>query len=98
MALILQQGPASRRFDGSSIQRATGQSGEIIEQVMAHMLEREILFEDSGVVGLGPVGERVFGARNYMALMSEFDTPPLFQLICGTQGLGLVHRLPFTAF
>ncbi len=98
MALILQQGPASRRFDGSSIQRATGQSGEIIEQVMAHMLEREILFEDSGVVGLGPVGERVFGARNYMALMSVFDTPALFQVMCGTEELGWVHRLSFTGF
>lgn len=98
MALILQQGAVSRGFDGSTIQRATSQSGEIVEHLMAHMLERGILFEDSGVVGMGPVGEGLFGARNYMALMSVFDTPALFQVTCGGEELGWVHGLSFTGF
>jgi ATP-dependent Lhr-like helicase len=98
MAIIRQQGAASRHFDGSSVWRATSQAGEIIELLMAHMLEREILFEDSGVVGLGPVGEKLFGAKNYMALMSVFDTPFLFQVTCGVEELGWVHPLSFTGF
>jgi len=98
MAIVRQEGAASRHFDGSSIRRATSQPGEIIEQLMAHMLEMEILFEDSGVVGLGPVGERLFGAKNYMALMSVFDTPFLFQVTCGVEELGWVHPLSFAGF
>jgi ATP-dependent Lhr-like helicase len=98
MAVIRQQGAVSRRFDGFSVQRSTNQSREIIEQLLAHMLEAEILYEDSGVVGLGPVGERLFGAKNYMALMSVFDTPLLFQVICGVEELGWVHPLSFTGF
>jgi ATP-dependent Lhr-like helicase len=98
MAIIRQQGAASRRFDGSSIRRATGQSAELIERLMAHMLEMGILFEDSGVVGLGSRGERLFGAKNYMALMSIFDTPLLFQVTCGAEELGSVHPLSFEGF
>ena len=98
MAIICQQGAASRRFDGSSIRRATSQPTEIIEHLMAYMLKTRILFEDSGVVSLGPVGERLFGAKNYMALMSVFDTPLLFQVTHGAEELGWVHPVSFAGF
>jgi ATP-dependent helicase Lhr and Lhr-like helicase len=98
MALIRQIGGDSRRFDDSSIRRATGQNSEITEHLIAHMLDTEILFEDAGIVGLGPVGERLFGAKNFMALMSVFDTPSLFQVICGQEELGWVHPLSFSGF
>jgi ATP-dependent Lhr-like helicase len=98
MALIRQEGGCSRRFDDTTIRRATGQNGAIAEQLLAHMLATDILFEDSGIVGLGPVGERLFGAKNFMALMSVFDTPSLFQVICGQEELGWVHPLSFTGF
>jgi ATP-dependent Lhr-like helicase len=98
MALILQEGGGSRRFDDNSIQRAIGQTGTITEQVLSHMLETQILSEDDGVVGFGPVGERLFGAKNFLALMSVFDTPPLFQVICGQEELGWVHPLSFSGF
>ena len=98
MALIRQEGGCSRRFDDTTIRRATGQDGAITQQLLAHMLATEILFEDSGIVGLGPAGERLFGAKNFMALMSVFDTPSLFQVICGQEELGGVHPLSFTGF
>jgi ATP-dependent helicase Lhr and Lhr-like helicase len=98
MAIIRQQGAVSRRFDGASIQRATSESPNTIEHLMAHMLQAGVLYEDSGVVGLGPVGERLFGAKNYMALMSVFDTPLLFQVMCGIEELGWVHPLSFAGF
>ena len=98
MALIRQIGGDSRRFDDSTICRATGQTSEITEHLIAHMLDTEILFEDAGIVGLGPAGERLFGAKNFMALMSVFDTPSLFQVICGQEELGWVHPLSFSGF
>jgi ATP-dependent Lhr-like helicase len=98
MALIRQESGCSRRFDDNSIRRATGQDRVITEDLLAHMLATEILFEDSGIVGLGPAGERLFGAKNFMALMSVFDTPSLFQVICGQEELGWVHPLSFAGF
>jgi ATP-dependent helicase Lhr and Lhr-like helicase len=98
MALTLQEGGGSRRFDDSSIQRAIGPIGTITEQLLSHMLATQILSEDDGIVGFGPVGERLFGAKNFMALMSVFDTPPLFQVICGQEELGWVHPLSFNGF
>jgi ATP-dependent helicase Lhr and Lhr-like helicase len=98
MALIRQEGGCSRRFDDNSIRRAAGQGSVITEHLLAHMLATEILFEDSGIVGLGPAGERSSGAKNFMALMSVFDTPSLFQVICGQEELGWVHPLSFAGF
>jgi ATP-dependent helicase Lhr and Lhr-like helicase len=98
MAVIRQNGGASRRFDDSTIRRAMGQPNEITQQMITHMLESGILFEDSGVLGLGPEGERLFGAKNFMALMSVFETPLLFQVICGTDELGWVHPFSFAKF
>jgi ATP-dependent Lhr-like helicase len=98
MALIRQEGGCSRRFDDNSIRRATGQDGATTERLLAHMLATQILFEDAGIVGLGPAGERLFGAKNFMALMSVFDTPPLFQVIFGQEELGWVHPLSFIGF
>ena len=98
MALIRQEGGCSRRFDDHTIRRAIGQDSVVTEHLVAHMLATEILFEDSGIVGLGPAGERLFGAKNFMALMAVFDTPSLFQVICGQEELGWVHPLSFTGF
>jgi ATP-dependent Lhr-like helicase len=98
MALIRQKGAVSRRIDDAPIRRAIGQGSEATERLMAHMLSEGILYEDSGIVGLGPVGERLFGAKNFMALMSVFDTPSLFQVICGIEELGWVHPLSFAGF
>jgi ATP-dependent Lhr-like helicase len=98
MATIRQEGAVSRRMNSSTICRALHESGETVEALMAHMLEEGILYQDSGVVGLGLAGERLFGAKNYMALMSVFDTPSLFQVVCGIEELGWVHPLSFTGF
>jgi ATP-dependent Lhr-like helicase len=98
MGLIKQQGGASRHFDSSTIRRALGESEGTTEELIAHMLAAEILFEDSGILGIGPLGERLYGAKNFMALMSVFDTPPLFQVIAGIEELGWVHPLSFAGF
>lgn len=70
----------------------------ITEDLLKHMLVTQILFEDSEIVGFGPAGERLYGAKNFMALMSVFDTPSLFQVICGQEELGWVHPLSFAGF
>ncbi|HKN71464.1 MAG TPA: DEAD/DEAH box helicase [Terriglobales bacterium] len=95
MALIRQEGGASIRFDDSTIRRAFSQDAQISEDLISHMLDQRILFQDSGILGIGPYGERLYGAKNFMPLMSVFDTPPLFQVVCGVEELGWVHPLSF---
>ena len=98
MSLIRQEGCASRRFDDSTIRRALAQDSQITGELIAYMLDQGILFQDSGVLGIGPSGERLYGAKNFMPLMSVFDTPSLFQVICGVEELGWVHPLSFAGF
>lgn len=98
MTLILQEGGTSRQACRTTIKRALGQEQELIDDLVDHMLASGILFEDSGILGIGPEGERLYGAKNYMALMSVFDTPPLFHVLCGPEDLGSVHPLSFAGF
>jgi ATP-dependent Lhr-like helicase len=98
MALIRQNGGASLDFADSSVTRATGQPSELLHKLVAHMLESDVLFEDSGVLGIGTVGERLYGAKNFMALSSVFDTPPLCQVMCGVENLGSVHPFSFANY
>lgn len=68
---------------------------ELLEQVIDHMLERGILFEDQGLIGVGETGERTYGRNNFMDLFSVFVSPPLVQVLHGKQELGMVHQSTF---
>ena len=98
MALVLQEGGTSRQACASVIKQALGLGADSTGQLVDHMLAEGILFDDSGILGLGPEGERLYGAKNYMALMSVFDTPSLFHVLCGLEDLGSVHPLSFAGF
>ncbi len=98
MAIIREHGGGSSRIDQASISQALGQPRDVTEQLLSHMLQSDILFEDSGILGFGQQGERLYGAKNYMPLMSVFDTPFLFRVMCGLEDLGSVHPLSFVKF
>lgn len=66
-----------------------------VESVLAHMLSRQILVQDGGILGMGPEGERLYGGKNFMELLSVFDTPPVFTVFSGPRNLGSVHPLSF---
>lgn len=66
-----------------------------VADVLGHMLSHQILAEDGGILGIGPDGERLYGSKNFMQLLSIFDTPPFFRVFTGTQDLGNVHPLSF---
>src|ERR1019366_3309525 len=68
---------------------------EDVESVLAHMLSKQILVLDGVTLGMGPVGERLYGGKNFMDLLSVFDTPPVFTVFAGLQDLGTVHPLSF---
>ncbi|NBV45612.1 MAG: DEAD/DEAH box helicase [Planctomycetia bacterium] len=61
-----------------------------LEQVIDHMLAERILFEDHGILAIDEVGERRYGWRHYMEVMSVFLSPPLLSVLHGRTDLGQV--------
>ncbi|HQU42804.1 MAG: ATP-dependent helicase [Planctomycetia bacterium 21-64-5] len=69
--------------------------GERIEQVVGWMLERDLLWEDEGILGIGKQGEEAYGRKHFLELFSVFMSPPLFSVLHGRQELGFVDELTF---
>lgn len=67
----------------------------LFEQIVEHMREKGILFEDQGVLSLGDEGEREYGQKNFMDLFSVFVSPPTVRVFYGKQELGEVHQSTF---
>jgi len=59
------------------------------------MLDRGFLHRDDTLLSIGPEAQRLWGGRNYMELLSVFDTPELFTVFAGNQELGVLHELSF---
>lgn len=98
ITLILQEQGIGRTAWRDWIGRMPGfaaMSAEEIEAVIATMLERGMVWDDSGILAMGEEGERTYGWRHYMEVMSVFLTPPLFQVRHGRRELGLVDSASF---
>ncbi|WP_024462328.1 DEAD/DEAH box helicase [Marinimicrobium sp. LS-A18] len=65
------------------------------EGLLNSMLETGILHSDCGVLGIGQRGERTFGAKHFMELVSVFTAPPMVKVFYGRQELGEVHEITF---
>lgn len=98
LALVLQEGGLGRHAWREWLETSLTAAGidcGTAEAIMNYMLAAGILSEDSGILGIGPEGERLFGAKNYIALLSMFDSPPLFTVYWGPKDIGSVHPISF---
>jgi len=68
---------------------------EHLDDIIEFMPSRAILFEEEGMLSLGAEGERAFGRRHFMELMSAFTSTPLFTVRHGRAELGFVDPLSF---
>lgn len=66
-----------------------------IEQVIISMLEKDILWEDQGILAFGRTGEETFGRQHFLELFSVFVSPPMFSIMHGRQELGYVDQMSF---
>jgi ATP-dependent Lhr-like helicase len=66
-----------------------------IDAVVAHLLERTILFSDGARLSFGDKGEALYGRRHFLELVSVFTSPPLFTVLHGRKELGTVHQIAF---
>lgn len=98
LALTLQEGGIGRsrwREWVGTVPAFAAMTAEDIRSVLDYMVERTILFDEAGILSVGPEGERSFGYRNFMELFSVFTSPPLFLVLHGRTELGHVHEASF---
>jgi ATP-dependent Lhr-like helicase len=69
----------------------------LVEQVVAGMLERQILWDEAGVLWFGREGQDAYGRKNFLDLVSVFTAPPLFTVLHGRRELGFVDDSTFLA-
>lgn len=98
MALVLQESGIGRQewFDWIAGVHGFGTiSREQRLQLVSSMLDKEILWDDSGILGMGREGEQTFGRKNFLELLSVFMSPPLFSVLHGRNELGYVDEMTF---
>jgi ATP-dependent Lhr-like helicase len=61
------------------------------------MLERQVLWDEAGVLWLGREGQDAYGRRHFLELVSVFTTPPRFAVLHGRHELGSVDESTFLA-
>jgi len=98
MALTLQESGVGRAEWLRWVQAVPGFAAippEQIELLVTSMLEREILWEEAGILAMGREGEETYGRRNFLELFSVFLSPPLFSILHGRHEIGYVDEMTF---
>jgi ATP-dependent Lhr-like helicase len=98
MALVLQESGIGRAEWFGWVGGVPGykeMSPNRIEEMVEFMLDQRIVWDESGILGMGQEGEKTFGRRNFMELFSVFMSPPLFSILHGRQELGFVDQMTF---
>lgn len=67
------------------------------DAILAFLRDRGFLAEDSGLLFMGPEGEKTFGHRHFMALTSVFTSDPEFSVVHGRRELGSISPLTISA-
>ena len=67
------------------------------DEIITYMIEKQILSSDAGILWFGPLGEKLYGYRNFMDVSSIFTSPPMFSVRHGRQEVGFVHECSFVA-
>lgn len=65
------------------------------EQLLEHLVDEQLLFEDEGLLGLGDEATAQLGHRNFLDLTSVFSAPPPFTVLQGPREIGQVAAATF---
>lgn len=65
--------------------------------LIQHLIDSEILFSDGVLLSIGDEGEKRFGRRHFLELVSVFTSPPLFEVLHGSKSIGMVDWLTVAA-
>ena len=98
MALILQESGIGRRTWQvwiANVPVFRQMPTENFERIVDHMLQKDLLWDEQGLLGIGRRGEELFGRKHFLELMSVFLSPPVFTVLHGRTELGYVDELTF---
>lgn len=98
MALALQEKGIGRQDWLGWIRRVPAFSQmpmELIHRLVQWMLQQQILWDDQGILWFDEQGEKTYGWRNFLDLLSVFTSHPLFTILHGRQELGYVDARTF---
>lgn len=98
MALSLQEGGIGVRDWSRWIGRLPAFAGEgevVLERIVSHLLEHQILYSDGIRLTFGDAGEDLYGRRHFLELVSVFTTDPVFKVMYGRKELGTVDQITF---
>lgn len=66
---------------------------EEVAILIQHLIDSGILFSDGVLLSIGDEGEKRFGRRHFLELVSVFTSPPLFEVVHGVNSIGMVDWL-----
>lgn len=64
-----------------------------ISILIQHLIDSRILFSDGVLLSIGDEGEKRFGRKHFLELVSVFTSPPLFDVVHGNNSIGMVDWL-----
>lgn len=92
IALAIQEGRIGRNLWPQVLGRIPAYGAAIdsgdAEHIVDHLVASGLLFDDTGMLSIGPQGERSYGYRHFMELTSVFTAPPTFVVRHGANELG----------
>lgn len=100
MALVLQESGVGRsewKTWITAFLETAGFDEKMQGELVEWMIRKELLWDDKGVLGFAPRGERLFGSKNFLEVFSVFMSPPLFKVLHGRKEIGYVDELSFYA-
>lgn len=66
-----------------------------LEKIVSHLQEKRIMYSDGVRLGFAEQGERLYGRRHFMDLVSVFTSEPVFKVLHGKKELGSVDQITF---
>ena len=69
----------------------------ISDQIVNHLLQGGVIFDEAGVLSIGPGGESRYGYRHFTNLASAFTSDPLFVARHGATEIGYLHPISLLA-
>lgn len=93
LARVLSEGRIGRSDWPGALERVLSAGGigpALAVEVLDYMVAEGVLVDEGGVVAIGPEGERQFGRRNFMDVLSLFLSEPLLGVRWGRRELGSV--------
>jgi ATP-dependent helicase Lhr and Lhr-like helicase len=98
LAYVLQEGSVARSRWPEVVGRLPVFAGLVEsglgERILDHLVASGMLFDDgSGMLSMGPGGERSYGYRHFLDLTSAFTTNPLFVVRHGAKEIGYLDPI-----